>query len=332
MNEIFEDIKSELEEAILSEDTNTIEYIRSQKLIKRLHDKIIFDTEQEIKKYPYVFSRVSPSSADESKRILEENYKVNIPKKMLLNSSRTEIVNHIYENTSIPRKTKAAIKEELKRLFNEIRVYGQMKSKDQDIVVFPKQGYVLEETIDRFSMIEAKDPYGRNYTEKILSINVRSQNSSVDKNFDTLYERTIAEAVNLHMRCPDMVLGEVYYLNLAEYDSKSFKMNEIKHSKLSEDIVLKYVKGFASLNKREENPKINNPQHSVYRAEAYERVALILVNFETSPIKIYKTTEELINDGFLSERYRNQRLIEDLTYDNFIKDLIDEYRRRFVNR
>lgn len=85
---------------------------------------------------------------------------------MLLNSSRTEIVNHIYENTFIHKKTKTAIKEDLKQLFNEIRVYGQMKSKDQDIVVFPRQEYKSEETIDRFSMIEVKDPYGRNYTEK----------------------------------------------------------------------------------------------------------------------------------------------------------------------
>lgn len=38
---------------------------------------------------------------------------------------------------------------------------------------------------------------------------------------------------------------EVYYLNLTEYDSKSFKTNEIRHGKLSEDIVLKYAKGFS---------------------------------------------------------------------------------------
>jgi len=59
---------------------------------------------------------------------------------------------------------------------------------------------------------ETNDYYGKDYTEKIISINVRSQFSSLAKNFDTLYERTIAEAQNLHVRCSKMCLGEVYMM------------------------------------------------------------------------------------------------------------------------
>lgn len=46
-----------------------------------------------------------------------------------------------------------------------------------------------------------RDKYGFEFTEHTLSVNVRSQLSSIAKNFDTLYERTFAEAINLHLRC-----------------------------------------------------------------------------------------------------------------------------------
>ena len=58
--------------------------------------------------------------------------------------------------------------------------------------------------------LKTNDIYGADFSEKILSINVRSQMSSVAKNFDTIFERTFAEAYNLHNRLNKMVLGEVF--------------------------------------------------------------------------------------------------------------------------
>ena len=38
---------------------------------------------------------------------------------------------------------------------------------------------------------EATDYYGKDYTERTISVNIRSQMSSLAKNFDTLYEELL---------------------------------------------------------------------------------------------------------------------------------------------
>ena len=42
--------------------------------------------------------------------------------------------------------------------------------------------------------------------------------SSLAKNADTLFERIFAKSLNLHMRYPNIVLGEVYLIPVYEYD------------------------------------------------------------------------------------------------------------------
>ena len=51
--------------------------------------------------------------------------------------------------------------------------------------------------------------------------------SSLAKNSDTLFERTFAEAQNLHMRYPDIVLGEVYLIPVHEYDDDMVKRGTV---------------------------------------------------------------------------------------------------------
>ncbi len=67
------------------------------------------------------------------------------------------------------------------------------------------------------------DEFGEKFTTETIAINIRSQISSIQKNFDTLYERTTSEAINLHDRCPKMCLGEVYMIAVPEYDDKEIK-------------------------------------------------------------------------------------------------------------
>lgn len=101
----------------------------------------------------------------------------------------------------------------------EIKLAGFFKCKDQDICIMPNDTSAKEETLTFDGILKgSKDLYGSDLTEKILSVNVRSQLSSISKNFDTLYERTFAEALNLHLRCPKMVLGEFYMIPVYEYD------------------------------------------------------------------------------------------------------------------
>ncbi len=109
----------------------------------------------------------------------------------------------------------------------ELKLAGFTKQKHQDVCVSP-EGYVPEEEKTTEGILrEATDYYGKDYTERTISINVRSQMSSLAKNFDTLYERTIAEAQNLHVRCPKMVLGEVYMIPEKEYDASVMNDNAV---------------------------------------------------------------------------------------------------------
>ena len=91
----------------------------------------------------------------------------------------------------------------------EKKLAGFLKQKDQDVTVVPSG--ISQEQIDidwgPMAFQKKTDDYGYEYTTNSLVINVRSQMSSLAKNADTLFERTFAEAMNLHMRYPNIVLG-----------------------------------------------------------------------------------------------------------------------------
>lgn len=120
------------------------------------------------------------------------------------------------------------------RVREEVKLYGQLKYKDQDICIFPEE-YEGEEV----DIIWGEEKYlgkkckSDDIVECILSINVRSQLSSLMKNKDTLLERTFAEALNFHLRCPRMCLGEVYLIPVYEYDNDEFENNKVEFIKTS---------------------------------------------------------------------------------------------------
>jgi hypothetical protein len=112
---------------------------------------------------------------------------------------------------------------------DEQRLAGFFKCKDQDICFFPNDYKKKREILNFDGILKGvKDDFGYEFTRHTLSVNVRSQLSSVAKNFDTLYERTFAEALNLHLRCEDMVLGEFYMIPVYEYDDQAAMNHEIK--------------------------------------------------------------------------------------------------------
>jgi len=201
----------------------------------------------------------------------------------------------------------------------EITLSGFLKKKSQDIVVFPSEIEPVEEIIDS-GFLEGKiDIFGKSFTERVLSINVRSQLSSLAKNFDTLYERTFAEALNFHLRCPNMCLGEVYMIPVYEYDTREAQQNNICFSK-SFGNVEKYLLAFNAIAGR------ITTTADLYK---YEQVCLLIVDFSKDIPKIYSSDEELKQDALLPED--SMATISNLTFDRFIPSLLDVYQARFPN-
>lgn len=200
----------------------------------------------------------------------------------------------------------------------ELKIAGFLKQKDQDICTVPNNLQKQSETLTEGLLKGVKDEYGEEFTKNTLSINVRSQISSIQKNFDTLYERTISEAQNLHERCPDMVLGEVYMIAVPEYNDKEFANNKSAFKNINQQIVEKYIKSFQVINNRATTTK------HFYK---YEAVCLLIVRLDLNPSKVYNTTQELIDDGLLASDTNVQ--YEGLEWESFVPKLLHTHEQRF---
>ena len=204
---------------------------------------------------------------------------------------------------------------------DEQKLAGFFKFKDQDICILPNDLNPSPEILSFDGILKGKnDPFGKVYTEHILSVNVRSQLSSVAKNFDTLYERTFAEALNLHLRCQKMVLGEFYMIPVYEYDDVKAKDNVVgfKKNRNIQAHIEKYINSFSAVNAR---PVSSGQEYK------YERVCLLIVDFSKPIPKIYNTDEELKKDGLISEH--STASIENLSFPTFSKTLLEIYESRF---
>ncbi len=199
----------------------------------------------------------------------------------------------------------------------EMKLAGFLKHKHQDVCVAPNGHTPANEIMQEGLLQEAADFYGKAYTERVISINIRSQMSSLAKNFDTLYERTIAEAQNLHVRCPKMVLGEVYMIAVKEYNAAAMKNNQVAFiDKVG--AVEKYIRSFQAINGRIDFTKED------YK---YERVCLLIVDFGKAPAKIYSTNEELIADGLMPADSKAN--IVELNWESFTTSILATYEARF---
>lgn len=204
---------------------------------------------------------------------------------------------------------------------DELRLSGFFKFKDQDICLLPNNIKQSQECLDLDGLLKGQlDSYGKRFTEHILSVNVRSQLSSLAKNFDTLYERTFAEALNLHLRCPKMVMGELYMIPVKEYDDEAAEDNEIafKEKKNIQKYIEKYLYAFSALNNRR---VVNGEEYK------YERVCLLIVDFSKRTPVIYNTDEELKSSGLLPEN--SNASINEMNFSSFATTLLSIYRERF---
>lgn len=203
----------------------------------------------------------------------------------------------------------------------EMKVAGFFKCKDQDVCVLPNNVRQHRETLNFDGILKGQvDVYGKELTTKTLSINVRSQLSSIAKNFDTLYERTFAEALNLHLRCPEMVLGEFYMIPVYEYDDVLAKNNVVgfKRNRAIQEHIQKYIYSFNAVNNRQ------STEGQEYR---YERVCLLIVDYSKPTPIIYNTDDELKRDGLLPQY--TTATINNMNFPSFIDTLLSTYSYRF---
>ncbi len=208
----------------------------------------------------------------------------------------------------------------------ELKLAGFFKFKDQDICIMPGNYVKRQEKLTFDGILKGKtDSFGLQLTERILSVNVRSQLSSTTKHFYTLYERTFADALNLHLRCPKMVLGEVYMIPVYEYDNESAKDKTVKfkRKKNISSHLEKYILSFNALNNRQVS--VNNG----FKGEEYkyERVCLLIVDFNRPQPKIYNTPAELIADNLLPAD--TTACIDNMNFPTFTKELLMIYEQRF---
>lgn len=183
----------------------------------------------------------------------------------------------------------------------EVSVEGYLNPKQQDIVIF---------TQDAPGVI----------TEKIIAVNVRSQLSSLGNNLDTLYERTYAESLNLHLKYPRMCLGEVFMIPTHQYDAKAAQKGIVDFKKVTK--LEDYIQRFQQINNGG-NAGRKRKLEDVFK---YERVCLLVVDFcETEP-KIYSSDQELLEAGFVSQPVN----MEHLAFRNFAQDLLEVHKQRFA--
>lgn len=200
----------------------------------------------------------------------------------------------------------------------EIKLAGFLKQKDQDICVVPDNIPKIKSVINWGPMAFQNkwDKYGQDYTNNTLVINVRSQMSSLAKNADTLFERTFAEALNLHMKYPELVLGEVYLIPVHEYDDAEVSKHNVAF-KTNKTNVEKYISFFDSINNREIGDEF-------YK---YERCALLIVDFNQEQPRLFENNQELIDAGIISQDFGID--YSTLSFNGFVKELLSIYSTRF---
>jgi hypothetical protein len=198
--------------------------------------------------------------------------------------------------------------EELRRRFplrwihRDKPIYGYPKAKTQDILIQPPQ--------NSNKQILSTGP--------IATINVRSQLSSIEKNYDTLFERLFAEALNLHNRFPYLVLGYVYLLPKVGYDDKAAKNKEVRLVERYD--VEKYILSFLSIANRQ------GPNDVPWK---YERMALLIVDFEQDPPVVMDTMETFLQERLVGSDFASLFSFDPLSIRNFFDEIYKMAKERY---
>ena len=200
----------------------------------------------------------------------------------------------------------------------ELNVWGLLKKKKQDVVILPEDVEAEPELIQEGPLTGQMDELGRRATNRAIVVGVRSQLSSIAKNFDTLMERTFAETMNLRFRHPQLVMGEVYLLAVKDYDEQLMKEDRVGWRDEYTDVE-RFISIFNSMSGRDDYEDVNE----FYK---YERCVLLLVDFSLNPPKIYETLDELRADGVVCRNF--DQTFSGISPVNFSQDLVNAYVQR----
>jgi hypothetical protein len=194
----------------------------------------------------------------------------------------------------------------------ELKIHGLLKGKNQDLVFSPVK--LSPTTISDGPNAGEVDEVGAVTTSKAVVVGVRSQMSSVDKNFDTLMERAFAETLNLRLRTPILTMGEVYLLPLKELDDKAMLNNKVlfKSKKVN---VAKFVKIF--------NAFSNRASLHIEEQYKYDSSALVLIDLEQTPAAVISNGSDLKKYGY-SDQICN--MFDRISPLNFDERLLKSYK------
>ncbi|AKI97991.1 hypothetical protein [Kosmotoga pacifica] len=182
----------------------------------------------------------------------------------------------------------------------EKKCKGYFKTKKQDILVTKSQSKIC--------------------FEPELSINVRSQMSSIQKNYDTLYERLIAEAVNLHEEYPNLVCGYLYLLPTIGLDSKDLSKGIINPREQYN--LEQYIESFLIISGR------HSKEDAIYKYEAF---GLILIDLDSNGnFKLVTDLDYLVAIKRISKKFADEFRVRfnELSPLLFMERLIKEYDHR----
>jgi len=150
-----------------------------------------------------------------------------------------------------------------------------------------------------------------------ISINVRSQMSSIQKNFDTLFERLVAESVNLHEKYEDLPCGYLYLIPTVGLDSNALKLgNLITKERYNLE---KYIDCFSKLAARK---SLTDDKYK------YEAIGLIIVDVgDDGSFFIVDDLEYIFSIGRVSREFflAHRNNFNDLNPFNTMSKLLEVY-------
>ena len=229
----------------------------------------------------------------------------------LIHNVHEAVKQSIYQTLKTSTKFNWSVHPPINQSKPELKIYGKIKGKDQDIVFLRTP--LAPSKFDDGPNINQIDNVGIKATKKSIIVGIRSQMSSIAKNFDTLMERAFAETLNIRLRDPVITMGEVYVLPIEELNDKSMLHNKVKFS--GERIKIdKFIRTFNSFTGRTDL--------KLEEGYKYDASALVLVDLQQTPPKIIFNKKDLKQYGFDDEMCS---MFENISAEGFDERLLKNY-------
>lgn len=209
-------------------------------------------------------------------------------KESLIRSSQfIDQIHQAVKKSFLEKNNNLIFKPDIGKRTPELVVKGRIKSKKQDIAInFKNSKNVLP-----------------------LLINVRSQMSSIEKNFDTILERAFAEVVNLRLE-KNYIMGEVFLIPINELDQAACKKNKVKFFKHS----LNFEKFFDSYNSINDRRNLDDDKYNFFKCD---KICLLVVDFACNPPKLISD----FGSSKLNKSYQK------LSYEGYCEFLLNKYQK-----